>query len=116
MFHAGACYRANYKTEARDYEHHPELPTTFKAYLWAKDYPNVNLDTVAARFPKYVGVKSATNSLWFEVHFNADGVNKGRNETGIKRVRKFLELAGEINWTCRALNGYKTLEDFLAAI
>jgi hypothetical protein len=116
MFEAHACYRVDYGREAHEYEHHPELPTTFKALLWVKDHPGVDLETIAAKFPKYVKLKVSTNTLWFEVHFNADGVNKGRNETGIKRVRKFLELAGEINWKCQALNGYKTLADFLAVI
>jgi hypothetical protein len=115
-FQADACYRVNYGREAHEYEHHPELPTTFKALVWAKDWPSIDLATIAARFPKYVGIKVATNSLWFEVHFNADGVNKGKNEAGIKRLRKFLEIAGPLDWKCNALNGYKSLDDFLAAI
>lgn len=115
-FQADANYRVKYGREAHEYEHHPELPTGFKALLWAKDHPGVDLEEIAAKFPKYVGVKVATNSLWFEVFFTADGVNKGKNETGVKRVRKFLEIAGPLDWKCNALNGYKTLDEFLAAI
>lgn len=66
--------------------------------------------------PKFVKIKVATNSLWFDVHFNADGVNKGANETGIKRLRKFLEIAGSLNWKTQALNSYETLDAFLASL
>jgi len=58
-----------------------------------------------ATFPKYVGVKPGTcrgllddaYTVWgtanFYVQIAADGVNKGINESGVKRLRKFLALA-----------------------
>ena len=50
----------------------------------------------------------------------SDGVNGGRNETGIKRLHKILAVAERHGMTVEvrkaARNGYETLADLLAAI
>ena len=110
MFTVSACYEATYKGN-QEYEHHPEKPTMFHA--WAKIK---NPAEVAAQFPRYVGVKAGTDYLSFRVKFYPNEVKKGKNETGIKRIRKFLEIAQISNVEAMCVNSYKTLEDFLSNI
>lgn len=56
---------------------------------------------IAATFPKSVGVKASeisgsdegTGYVSFSVWLSPDAANKGKNETGLKRLRRFLQIA-----------------------
>ena len=81
-------------------------------------------DAFIARFPKSAGVRRSTLSsaegsfpaaaaqgnLW------ADGVNKGVNETGLKRYRTIARIAPELPWKSTFLNAFPTRAAFEAAL
>lgn len=58
-------------------------------------------DEFVAKFPKYVGVKSATlypdnvPSARFEASFQRTGTTGEFNETGAKRLRKLIAVLGD---------------------
>lgn len=61
-----------------------------KRYAGAKVSFLTRDPAVLAAFPKYCGAKA-----WWEItiELNANGVNGGTNERGIKRLRKIAEVA-----------------------
>lgn len=84
-----------------------------------------------ATLPKSLRVRATTMSLSgsqllgmvsFRVSLNADGVNGGVNETGVKRYRRYLKAladAGvEVKWDneARCTNSYASPEEFEAAL
>ena len=115
MLTTNATYHSKYLGET-SHEDHPELPMSFTCY--AKFDTREEGAEFIARFPKYVGIKQFRdgNGFHFRVTLSADEVNKGVNEAGIKRIRKFIELAGDLGWENPYRNGYNTVEEFLAAI
>lgn len=83
---------------------------------------------IVALFPKSVGIKASgltgstegTGFISFRVQLLADDVNKGRNETGIKRLTRLLAVAEKhglaIEFDAPYSNSYLTLADAQAAI
>ena len=109
-FTADACYHSEYLGKD-NYKHFPEQPTSFRAFAQAVSVGHAK--EITAKFPKFVNVKVHNNgSISFYVTLYATGVNDGKNEAGIKRIKRFLEIAGDVEWKVPALNSYKTLEDF----
>jgi len=103
-------------------------PSRFQAWMTVESRDAAK--AIADSFPKYVSVKAGSSGRWvgdelvsggsvsFSVSFNNPGVQGDRNETGLKRLKGFLERAGEIEMFPKgnALNGYATLEEFLQAV
>src|SRR5262245_18755850 len=112
-----------------------------RSYEFYRDQPSmidhiVRFDNEAertafvARFPKWVKVKVYpgrrdydlgidTFCVAFRVSLHADGVTGAANETGIKRIRKYAELANDLlidAKICNSLNGYTHIDEFLAAL
>lgn len=111
MFNANAnCYfEHDYKTHSSTY--FKDKPSSFSAGFQAETQEQAK--EIAAKFPKYVKVKvSRYNYVSFHVLFASSGVTGEQNETGIKRLSKFLEIAGELNWEYKVGNGYETFEEF----
>lgn len=81
-------------------------------------------DTFLARFPKSAGVKATTlgaadrsyPAVRAQANLYADGVNKGINETGLKRYRTIVRIAPELPWKTSFLNSYPTRAAFEAAL
>lgn len=84
-------------------------------------------DAYLAKFPKWVGVKATTLSYPVDgvyrtdpaISFRADFYEKQdnpKNENGAKRVRRFLDLAGEVVYNKCYSNSYDTLEQAIAAL
>lgn len=81
-------------------------------------------DAAIAAFPKWVKVKpsslyAADNVTYPTAVFQALMIpTKGNevNETGVKRVKKFLDIAGEVTYRTVAKNSVPTLDDVLALI
>lgn len=76
-------------------------------------------DAFIARFPKYVGVKASRSQkpmAWMSVRFRQDGVTGDRNEVGVKRALKALEIGG-FDWHLpNIVNHYDNAEQFRAAV
>lgn len=79
---------------------------------------------IAASFPKFVKVKgqryldrdgTIKGYVSFHLGLSADRVTGAVNETGLKRLRKFLGLV-EIEWLANSQNSYPTLAAFTAAL
>jgi len=64
--------------------------------------------------PKYLGVRNS-GRFCVGIRLDADKVNGGKNEAGIKRIRKFISLFPEANYEVNAINSYPTFEDFKIA-
>lgn len=116
-FDADACYRTEYDYATSSYTgHFKNEPTMFRAGFRAVSVGHGN--EIAAQFPKFVNVKvnKTTGYVSFYVTLYANGINDGKNEAGIKRIKRFLEIAGELEWKKPAVNSYESLEDFKAHV
>ena len=84
---------------------------------------------IAALFPKMVGLTATTLSgsregntgyLHFSVKLAKDGVNGGKNETGIKRLQRLLAVAAKnglaVEYVANFSNSYPTMDAALAAV
>jgi hypothetical protein len=86
---------------------------------------------LAARFPKSLrikagplgGVEKRTGYFHLEVHLSPDGVSGAKNEAGLKRFRRLIEVADktpdlytEFNGKPGHWNAYRTAEEFRAAL
>lgn len=119
-FTAYAAFHTNYLGNG-EYDHHPERPMFFDAAMPCVDRDEA--EKVVAQFPKYVNMKirrylgapGFDHIVVIRINFTADGVNDGKNETGLKRLNKFLEIAGNLKWKSQSVNTYETLEDFINA-
>jgi hypothetical protein len=112
---------ATYSAETR-------RPTSFQA--WAELPSLEEARAIAKAFPKFAKVKAGKGGRWegdeykaagivsFLVRFDNEGVQGDQNETGLKRLRAFLERAGEIelNPIGAMLNTYATLDEFKRAV
>ncbi len=106
----GCTYLGDKSLGDHGYTVHYEQVNSFKAHIWTKD--EAVKAEIAKRFPKWVNVKVGSQGVFFQVSFYEVKGNS-KNETGIKRVRKFLELAGEIEWHKASINCHQSLEQFL---
>src|SRR4051812_40999062 len=78
---------------------------------------------IAATFPKFVKVKGQRyhaedgmkGLVSFHIGLSADGVTGAVNETGLKRLRRFLDLV-EVKWLANSKNSYPTLDAFKASV
>lgn len=110
---ANASYNVTYNNG--EYTHFPAQPRSFAAT--AQFATAEEAAAFAARFPKFVGLKLNRHVAHMHISLVDNGVHKGKNEAGIKRINKFLELAGEVEWKGQfALNSYATMSDFQAAL
>lgn len=130
---AEATFATRYIGGDEGYDAHPETPQTFNLFATfpAGTTPDEAAEWVA-QFPKSLRIRLTTLTRPADgsyrngsevvpaaaIHASllADGVNGGRNETGIARARKALadpRLAAE--WTANCVNSYATAADFLAA-
>lgn len=110
---ANASYNVNYVNGA--YEHFQDQPRSFA--VTAKFETAEEAAAFVARFPKFVGLKLSRNVAHMSVALSDNNVNKGKNEAGIKRIRKFLELAGTVTWRGQfAINAYATQSAFESAL
>jgi len=85
-------------------------------------------DAALARFPKFVRCKASALTANFDgtgytrkptIRFNArfyEEANNPANETGAKRVRRFLELAGEVTFKTPYKNSFRTLAEATALL
>lgn len=70
---------------------------------------------IAARLPKWVGVRVYNGKqIVLDVYFTPTKGN-AKNETGAKRVRRFL-AEFNVEWNPYATNCYATREEFEAAL
>lgn len=113
----------------------------FQVSAYATDYAASNAETraagkaaaaeIVAQFPKSVGLVATTCTrhegtaevcgyVSMSAKLATDGVNGGKNETGIKRyrsLRKHLARLGHtVEYRADASNSYRTLEAFEAAL
>lgn len=84
-------------------------------------------DAVLATFPKFVKAKASTigrmvgdeyrtnPTIRFRAAFYAEKGNAA-NETGAKRVRRFLAIAGAVTWATPYKNSIATLEEALSRL
>lgn len=81
-------------------------------------------DAALATFPKWVKVKATTLHrgagvrvplLSFGVTLTPDATTGQLNETGAKRIRRFLEIADHV-WSSSSKNSAATEADFMATI
>lgn len=111
MFKADAVFYSEYDHTTRSSILFKDKPCMFRAGVEVETQEQAK--EIAAKFPKYVKVKvSRYNYVSFYVQFASSGVTGEHNETGIKRLTKFLEIAGDLHWECKAGNGYETFEEF----
>jgi len=103
-------------------------PTCFQA--WMTVDTREEAEAIARSFPKFANVKAGSAGFWkgdelvrgggvnFQVRFDNKGVQGDRNETGLKRLKAFLDGAGEILLNTRGpmLNAYATLDEFKRAV
>lgn len=114
-FITDATYDASYDYATKSYTHHTDRPSTFRAR--AEFESEEEAKDFAAKLPKYVGLKvSPKGVVTFYAAFTKNLATGERNESSIKRVSKFLEVA-EIEWkTSGAINIYASVDDFLRSI
>lgn len=67
-----------------------------------------------ARYPE-PGYRVILPTITATVKLSADDVNRGVNETGLRRVRAILKIEG-LRWKATFSNSYATREAFIAAI
>lgn len=123
-FAINACYNATYLGTGRGaeaYTHHLDQPSMFQAMIFTPvsemtDDLRAEYAAIAKSFPKWVNVKlsKSGHAVSFAVRFTPTKDNAA-NETGKKRVLRFLEIAN-VEFKTPALNSYATLEAFLAAV
>lgn len=98
-------------------------PHTFTASITCATPAEAN--EVAALFPKFVNVKIATyyrstvTTVSIRVAIDADKVNKGTNETGRKRITRFIAVCRANGITVEKVNGCTnssnfTIDDWMA--
>ena len=86
------------------------------------DGDQAELEAFAALFPKSTGVKVRRyGDIHIVIQLLENDVNGGRNETGIKRVRRIIETLTAQGITVEmpkilAVNTYPTVDSFLAAL
>jgi hypothetical protein len=86
-------------------------------------------ERIAALFPKMIGLRAQTlrlqggemvGYLSMNVKLAVDGVNGGRNETGIKRLARLLAVAEKngiaVEYAPTCSNSFPTMDEALAAI
>jgi hypothetical protein len=103
---------ANYQAvwDGEKYTHHSDQPTAFNAYcLFESERECADF---CAKFPKSFFRGPTYKQKYFHTTFYATSVNDGKNETGIKKVKRFLDNCGEIEWQGGCINSYKTLDAF----
>lgn len=108
------------------------MPGMFNASLYVSG-SRADAQAIADQFPRFAGVKASTLSsrkdganieygtVNIYINFVSSGVNKGVNETGIKRVRGFLAAAQRLGYgiaydATTASNCYSSLDVFLEAL
>lgn len=100
--------------------HQPRATTIWSIGGFARVADKAEAERAAALFPKYLKVRGGTISgdpqngtgyVSFDVRFVADGVNKGANETGLKRLRAFLKVASW-NYDSAAFSNSATQDQF----
>ena len=107
-----ASYQCDYLGRPHEYKHFPDRPVAFNAFI---DFNNeAEGDAFLSRFPKSMNIRGLQASL--RTTFYPTKMNEGRNEKGVKRVRRFLSECGPVEWQCDVINGYRHTDDFLAAI
>lgn len=101
-----ASFETDYDSKTNKYTHRPEALGTI--------YIEVSKDHDISKYPKFVGMRKG----WYKtVRFYSDGVNKGINETGLKRVRKIFEIEGDaVVYEKRYLNSYNNLDELKAVL
>ena len=113
QFTASASYLVKYDNATKTHEHFKAEPTSFtaRARFLSKDHA----EAFVATMPKYVKAKVyGDGQVSLRIDFFADDVNKGKNETGMKRLNAFLAAAGELVWETSFINAYTSLEEFQA--
>lgn len=104
----------------------PGRPASYAFHLEAANVEEAR--ELAARFPKSCGMKAGT--LWTaegargwvscQATLQADGVNRGVNETGLRRYRAVLAAAERLGLTVayvpQAGHAYASRADFEAAV
>jgi hypothetical protein len=105
------------------YDLFPQHPRSFD--LYAEFETAEQRDAFIAAFPKYCGVVANRGGvmarLKSRITFSEDEVNKGVNETGIKRLRKIVEVARQLGHSfdhngLPAINSYANIDEMLAAL
>ena len=97
-----------------------EIVAYFSTNTGKVDFASVtyNLtDEEAALYPKYMKLR-ATGGKTFQdmIRLSSDMANGGVNEAGISRINRLLARGAVYNVAHPAVNVYRTLEDFLAAL
>jgi hypothetical protein len=72
----------------------------------------LTVEEVAA-LPKWLRLRPG--HYGYTIDFTTTKVQGDRNEAGLKRFTKLIELFPDFEWTAPAINSYKTVEDFKVA-
>lgn len=114
MFEVTAACHIDYDSVTGTYGAlHMDQPHVFRAV--ARNFQN------EVKFPKWVDVKlsnaaDGTVNAHIAVHF-ATGKGNSKNETGAKRVLKFIKLVGAVSYKADAYkNSYPSIYDVLEAM
>lgn len=83
-----------------------------EAEIAAKAFPGY----VKAKVLSLYGNSDFTALVEVRVNFNQNDANKGKNEIGAKRARKFLEIAQPTYTPLYENNSYKTAEAFFTQL
>jgi hypothetical protein len=71
---------------------------------------------IVASFPQSLRVKANSvavdgyklqGSVYFRVQLSSNGVNKGENETGLRRIRNFFKACAKLGYTAESLEKRK---------
>ena len=76
--------------------------------IWTK----LTAEEVSA-LPKWLRLRPG--NYGYTIDFTTTKVQGDRNEAGLKRIAKLIELFPDFEWTTPALNSYKTVEEFKIA-
>jgi hypothetical protein len=121
------------KVWASHHHFYQDMPSWFQGGIELPSLDSERAEAIAALFPKSVkvhvskmheyksGTQSTVSYLRISASLGSDGVNGGRNETGIKRYRAMMKAAERagivIEWTAQTLDvTFATREEFEAAI
>ena len=123
-------WRATYKMLSAN-EHRPDMPHGAEASAWFAT--EADRDEILALFPKSLRVKATDLSTWdrdtnesvvlpgfiFSVNLTSTGTTGTVNETGIRRLTKFRQIAastGRLVYRAGYVNSYPSPDAFDAAV
>ncbi len=123
IFQVSACYQPAWRGGSEDVPQHVEINLYTETMEQAEE--------IVSRFPKSAKLRTGVlhngyygkpNSAYVtsRIQLLSDGVNGGRNETGIKRLASFFKKAEKlglpVEWISPYKNSYETREAFERAL